>query len=272
VEHLLSVWAEVAGRLKDAKNILLLTDYDGTLTPIVERPELAHLPSGTRIFLSTLADKPGFKIGVISGRALSDLKMKVGITGITYAGNHGLEIEGPGIELIHPVAEEIRPYLRLMHYVLSRALATIRGVLVEDKGLSLSVHYRQVDERRTGEVEDVVKRVVGNAEAAGAVKIAPGKKVWDVRPAVNWDKGKVIKSLMKRYGQGGRRSGLLPIYLGDDVTDEDGFKVINNYRNGLSVFVGEPNGLSSACYYLRSPLEVSIFLGNLIEFTRDHYD
>lgn len=268
MEHLLSVWTEVAEQLKNARRILLLTDYDGTLTPIVERPELANLPEGTRLILRALAREHYFEVGVISGRALSDLKEKVGITGIIYAGNHGLEIEGPGIEFVNPLAEEIRPFLRLMHYVLNRALSTFRGVLVEDKGLSLTVHYRLVERHKTKEVENIVQKVVGGAEANGSVKLTSGKEVWEVRPAVNWDKGKAIKTLMKRYGKGGNRSGLLPIYMGDDLTDEDGFRVIADYGKGISVFVGEPVEYSAARYYLKSPLEVSAFLGRLLELAQ----
>ena len=109
MEHLLSVWPRVTLQIRDARHILLLTDFDGTLTPIVERPELANLTENTRLVLEALARRYEFRVGVISGRALADLKDKVGIPGIIYAGNHGLEIEGPEITFVNPVAEEIKP-------------------------------------------------------------------------------------------------------------------------------------------------------------------
>lgn len=109
MEHLLSVWSKVAMQLSNARHVLLLTDYDGTLTPIVERPELANLSKDIRRLLQTLAYQRYITVGVISGRALVDLKDKVGISGIIYAGNHGLEIEGPGISFVNPVADELRP-------------------------------------------------------------------------------------------------------------------------------------------------------------------
>jgi len=235
----------------------------------VDRPEMANLAEDTRRSIRSLARQRRFTLGIISGRALVDLKDKVGISGIIYAGNHGLEIEGPGIRFVSPVAEELRPILRVMHYVLSRALSTIRGVLVENKGLSLSVHYRLADSHKSGEIEKIVRRVVGTAEASGKAKITPGKKVYEVRPAVNWDKGKAIKLLMKRYGKGGRRSGLMPIYLGDDLTDEDGFRVIEAYGNGISIFVGGPTFDSAAHYFLKSPGEVAIFLETLLGEARE---
>ncbi len=265
MEHLLSVWPEVIKQLRGARYILLLTDYDGTLTPIVQRPELANLSENTRWLLRSLARQRCFRLGVISGRALADLKDKVGISGIIYAGNHGLEIEGPGISFVNPVAEELKPILRVMHYVLSQALGIIRGVFVENKGLSLSVHYRLVEERRAREVERIVKQVVGGAEAAKKARITSGKKVYEIRPAVAWDKGKAIKLLMKRFGKGGRKSGLLPMYFGDDLTDEEGFKVINGYGVGISVFVGEESQQSAAHYFLKSPAEITKFLDLLLE-------
>jgi trehalose-phosphatase len=268
LEHLLSVWSEVVKQLRGARHVLLLTDYDGTLTPIVDRPEMANLAEDTRRSIRSLARQRRFTLGVISGRALGDLKDKVGISGIIYAGNHGLEIEGPGISFVNPVAEELKPILGIMHYVLSRALGTIRGVFVENKGLSLSIHYRLVEERRAREVERIVKQVVGGAEAAGQARITSGKKVYEVRPAVIWDKGKAVKLLVKRCGKGGRNSGLLPIYVGDDLTDEDGFRVIENYVNGISVFVGEEGQPTTARYFLKSPVEVATFLDMLLEQAR----
>jgi len=268
LEHLLSVWPRVALQLRDARHILLLTDYDGTLTPIVERPELANLPESTRLIFEALAGRYEFTVGVISGRALADLKDKVSVRGIIYAGNHGLEIEGLGISFVHPMAQGLRPILRIMHQVLSRALGQIRGVMVEDKGLSLSVRYRLVEKDKTEEVGNAFERIAGGAQALGKVRITSGKKVYEVRPAVTWDKGRAIKLLMKKYSKGGRKSGLLPIYLGDDLTDEDGFRVIENYGNGLSVFVGEEGQHSAARYFLKSPAEVTEFLEILLEQAR----
>lgn len=268
LEHLLSAWPMVIKQLGSARHFLLLSDYDGTLTPIVDRPELAYLAEDTKRILRSLVGQPRFTLGVISGRALPDLKNRVGISGIIYAGNHGLEIEGPGFSFVNPVAEELKPILRVMHYVLGQVLGTIRGVFVENKDLSLSIHYRLAEENRAREVERIVQQVVGGAEAAGQTKITSGKKVYEVRPAVNWDKGKAIKLLMKKYGKGGRNSGLLPIYLGDDLTDYDGFRVIENYGNGISVFVGEEIQQSIARYYLKSPEEVTVFLVMLLEQAR----
>jgi trehalose 6-phosphate phosphatase len=115
LEHLLFAWSEVAEQLRSARHILLILDYDGTLTPIVERPELADLPQDARRVLEALAGKQRLKLAIISGRALADLKQKVAISNIIYAGNHGLEIEGPKVSFVSPAAEEAKPFLRQIY-------------------------------------------------------------------------------------------------------------------------------------------------------------
>lgn len=267
MQHLLSVWQEVNRRLKATEHALLLCDYDGTLVPIVERPELATLPERVRQLLREIARQRQFTIGIISGRGLTDLKEKVSIKGIIYAGNHGLEIEGPGLGFVNPVAEEMRPVFRLIHGVLDKAMAPIRGVFVENKGLTISVHYRMAEESKAEEVGNIFERVIATARSLGKVRITSGKKVYEVRPGVDWDKGKAIALLISRYGKSKTEKGLLPIFLGDDTTDEDGFKIIEKH-DGISIFVGEEAKNSAARYYLKSPAEVEEFLGLLLQLNQ----
>lgn len=263
MQHLFSAWQEVAPRLKEAGQILLLSDYDGTLSPIVERPEMAELPQKTRSLLQKLVRRHNFTVGIISGRALNDLKSRVGLGGITYAGNHGLEIEGPGFTFISPLAEEVKPLLRLLHLVLSRALKAIRGAFVENKGLTLSVHYRQVEDSQSKEVKGTFESVVALSRAVGKIRTTKGKKVYEIMPAVDWDKGRAIELLLERHGRGVKREPLL-VFLGDDLTDEDGFRAIGKH-NGISIFVGDEGSKSQANYFLRSPAEVEKFLELLLE-------
>jgi trehalose 6-phosphate phosphatase len=264
VEHLLSVWPDIVEQINNSSGVLFLTDFDGTLTTIVEKPELAVIGEDTRQLLHSLAQHPRFKVGIISGRALSDLKDKIRLNDIIYAGNHGFEIEGPGLSFISPIAEEIKPFLRMIRQMLTLTVGSIKGVLVEDKGITLSVHYRLVEDERLEDVEKKVKQAVGGPFLRGLFKVTHGKKVYDVKPSANWDKGKAIRLLMKKFAKGGRHSGLLPIYLGDDLTDEDGFQVIEKYGRGVSVHIGEFPNNSSARYFLRSPDEVGIFMSKLL--------
>lgn len=243
---------------------MLLSDYDGTLTPIVDRPELAGLGPGTRKLLETLSRRRDLSVGIISGRSLTDLKQMVGIAGITYAGNHGLEIEGPRLSYLNPAAQELRPALGALHQALSDALGLIAGVWVEDKGLTLSVHYRQADEARAGEIGDILEQKAGPLQASGKVWIAGGKKVYEVRPALAWNKGEVVALLASRWRQAMGRDKVLPIFLGDDLSDEDGFRAVARL-DGISILVSETDSASAARYFLRSPAEVERFLGMALE-------
>ncbi len=268
MQHLFSVWQDFSKRLKVARRVLLLCDYDGTLTPIVDRPELADLSEKTRQLLQTLTRQKNFTVGIISGRALADLRQKVNVSNIIYSGNHGLEIEGPGIGLVNPLAAEMMPVFRLINQVLKKALAPIRGVLVEDKGLTISVHYRLVEESKSEEVKNIFERVIDTARSLGKVRITSGKKVYEIRPGVDWDKGAAIEFLIGRFGKTKVKKELLPIFLGDDETDDDGFRVIEKH-GGVSIFVGEKPARSAARYYLKSPAEVEQFLEQMIDSVSD---
>ncbi|MBI2853502.1 MAG: trehalose-phosphatase [Chloroflexi bacterium] len=264
MEHLFLSWPEVSRQLKAARRVALFSDYDGTLAPIVERPELAEMPGETRKLLEIFARQRRHTVGILSGRALSDLRDRLNIKGIVYAGNHGLEIEGPGIHFVDPVAEELRPILKLMHRALTRALRAIRGILVENKGLTLSVHYRLAGDQEEGQVRSIFDGVVANARSLGKIRVTNGKKVLEVRPPVDWDKGRAIVFLIDAYARRNGKDRALPIFLGDDLTDEDGFKVLKE-RNGISIYVGEESTCSSARYFLKSPDEVREFLARLLE-------
>jgi trehalose 6-phosphate phosphatase len=268
LEHLLSNWHKIVTQIEKARTILFLIDFDGTLTPIVEKPEYAVISDLTRQLLISLSHQKGFIVGIISGRTLTDIKEKVNVEGLIYAGNHGFEIEGPGLNFINPISDEIKLYLRMVSRVLIMALGTIKGVFVEDKGITLSVHYRGVEKGKSKEVESSIEDAVKRPVSMGIVNVTRGKKVFEVRPAVNWDKGKAIQLLMKKCGKGGRLSGLLPIYIGDDITDEDGFRAIEKYGQGITVLVGLARSESSARYYLNSSEEVQCFMSKLIKHTK----
>ncbi len=262
MQYLFDVWNKVAHRLKSAEHVLLFFDFDGTLTPIVDRPESTVLPAETRKLLRTLAKNRHYTVGIVSGRALADLKDKVDVDGIIYAGNHGLEIEGFGSNFLEPVAEEMRPFLQMLGQALSATLRGIKGVFVEDKGLTISVHYRSVDDTEERKVRDAFARVTDPLHVTGRIKVTQGKKVYEIRPPVDWDKGKAVAWLIANCRQARGKGGAVPLYLGDDLTDEDGFKVIEK-TGGVSVFVGEGNFPSVARYFLKSPEEVTELLGML---------
>ena len=275
MRYLFQFWDEVWEQVKKAKQLVLFLDYDGTLTPIAAKPSMAQLPPRTRGILEEISHHGFFRVAIISGRSLSEIKALIGLEGITYAGNHGLEIEcslrhcegqsPKEIFFIHPIAIQFQPLLTKIEERLKEKLAGIDGILIEDKGLTLSVHYRLVKEGEVEKVKTLSHEAISTAEGHCASKakqshlleVTEGKKVLEVKP-VQWNKGKAIEWLLDIYG----RQGSLPIFAGDDITDEDGFKVIRKV-GGISIFVGEEKVSSSANYYLSSLDELCCWLEKL---------
>ena len=263
MKNILFCWDAIATKIREAEHILLLSDYDGTLTPIVEKPELTNLSSQVKEYLQRLADNPCMTLGIVSGRALRDLRERTGVDNIIYVGNHGLEIEGPGFSFVNPVARKAEPFLRLLYEELNQALVKIRGSRVDNKGLTLSLHYRLVDEVQLGEMGEIFHRIVDPPLISGKIRVTPSKKAYDIRPAVDWDKGKAVEFIVQRLNEKlAKESKLLVIFLGDDVTDYDAFYVVNKGK-GISIFVGEESVEPEAPYFLRSPNEVYQFLSML---------
>lgn len=248
------------GRIRELlrnKFILVLLDYDGTLTPIAESPGKAVIPGEIKELLQNLSASSSCKLGIISGRSLEDIKNAVGVKGIIYAGNHGLEIESPKIKFKSQVSLRLKSIIRNIAEDMRKKLSGITGILIEDKGLTLSVHYRLVDKKDIPVFEKAFSEAVRPYLANNKVRIDSGKKVYEIRPPVKWDKGKAALWFLARQQFVSGEKKVLPVYIGDDATDEDVFKVLK--RKGLTIFVGEP-GNSKADYYLRDTAEVAKFL------------
>jgi trehalose 6-phosphate phosphatase len=262
VEHLFAVWPAISERIRAVDQLLLLTDFDGTLSPIVGRPQDAVLPDDTKQALEALARHDRVGVAVISGRALNDIKTKVGINGITYSGNHGLEVEGPWLKFVYPPAEAVRPVIRQLYSTLSSVLVGFQGAFVEDKGITLTVHYRLLGEDKVDELKRVCEETVRRLRSKGKITTTEGKKVYEIRPGVLWEKRDAVILLMSGWTSSRGKSGSLAIFLGDDQTDEGGFEAVNTH-GGISIFVGEDGGSTRALYFLRSPREVADFLERL---------
>jgi trehalose-phosphatase len=182
------------------------------------------------------------------------------VADIYFAGNHGLEIEGPDVERVHPGAAETRPVLARMAAELRRDLPALPGVIVEDKGLTLSVHYRMVQSEADGAL--IREHVRRHAAAQTGVTLTEGKKVVEIRPEVEWDKGRAFAFLRRTiesvHGRGPA------VFIGDDRTDEDVFRVLG--QTDCSVIVGDPpQHTSCAQTVLPSTTQVAEFLRRLID-------
>ena len=256
MQHLFQSWESFASDVRAAAHILLLSDYDGTLTSIVGRPDEAVLPLKVSENLYALAKKPAFSVGIISGRSLSEVKALVGIEGIYYAGNHGLEIEGPGLKFINAAAKATQAEIRNLAGQFSAKLGSTEGVIVEDKGLSLSIHYRLVKKDEENVVAEIFQQITSPLLREGRIRVTSGKKVWEVRPPIDWHKGKAVETIIKEMKAILKREQLPTIYLGDDTTDEDVFRIIHR-PEGWSIFIGLDNPSSKAGLFFTPIIAVS---------------
>jgi len=243
--------------------LFLFLDYDGTLTDIASTPEAAVLPGETRELLLRLAGLDMCRMAVISGRSIGDIKNKVGVDGIVYAGNHGLEVEGPGIKRSIAVSQSEKDCIKEVKAELENIVLGFEGGVIEDKGLSISVHFRLI---KLPELPKFLKRVqtaLSPYILRNKIRLSNGKMVYDIRPAVLWDKGSVVLWIIDKWQSQGNDQDAVLSYFGDDATDEDAFKVLK--KNSLTVFVGKPQQ-TAARYYLNNPQEVRGFLGEVCEF------
>lgn len=224
--------ARLAREVAAAKPAFFL-DYDGTLTPIMPRPELASLDPAMRDRVERLAAL--CPVAVVSGRDLENVRRLVGVPGLIFAGSHGLDIDAPsGRERL---GEPFRPALERVIPRLERALAGIEGALVEPKLYAVTVHTRLVDPALKPRVGEVVHEVLS---AEPTLRHMGGREMHELRPELDWDKGKAILHLIEAEGLGSHH----PVVLGDDVTDEDAFAAVRG--RGLGIRVEDGSGRPTA--------------------------
>ena len=239
-------------------HILLLLDFDGTLSEIAPIPEEAVLRPGNGPLLEALADHPRCTAGVVSGRGLDDVTQKVGVAGLVYAGNHGLEIHGPNLRYIHPDVEAALPAIARAAGEMSAALAHLPGAFVENKTLTLTVHFRQTPEEYRDAVASVFYDAVDSLVSADVCRVTSAKSALELRPAVDWDKGRALALIRDRLA-----SDAFPIYIGDDATDEDAFRAAQA-AGGVGIFVGPADAPTRADQRLDAPADVAVALADLL--------
>ena len=250
--------------LNEREKTILLTDFDGTLTPIQKHPDLAALSEEIRQILIKFSHNKEIFLGIITGRSLKQIKKLVHIRDVLYVANHGIELEGPGIRSTCPEAKKARSTLWHIYMRLFKSLKNIEGVHIEDKGLSISLHYRAVKKR--GDVEYIISTLHDITKPfldRKMLSLSTGKMVYEIRPPVKWNKASTIQWLLTHYFPVEFSKDALLIYLGDDKADIEVFDSLMG--KGLTIFVGNPSDMSTADYYVNSPEEVKVFLEHLYE-------
>ena len=239
---------------RSGERLAVFLDYDGTLTPIVSHPEDAWLSESMRQTLRSLAGR--VPVAILSGRDLDDVRGRVHVDGIVYAGSHGFDIAGAGG--LH--RELGAPYLSVLDAAeaeLREALDEISGAQLERKHFSVAAHYRNVNENDVSRVALAVEAV---AATHRELRRIDGKKVYELLPDIDWNKGKAVLWLLETLQL--ERGNAFPIFVGDDRTDEDAFCALE--KRGIGILVSEQPQVTAASYWLKNPDEVECFLRELI--------
>ena len=247
-EHLV----QIERRVRNSNHLFLFLDYDGTLVGIRSTPHLAVPSDRLRLLLKRLRNLRSTTLGVITGRSLADIKSLLKLTGIVVAANHGFEMIADGKNWIHPGVSKRAPDLRSVSTAIRHDLRTTRGVLVEHKGSTLSIHYRNVAPTSVGRLRSVVASAV--LPFHESLVLSAGKKVIEIRPNVAWSKGHAVLHFLKHTKRPGTS---LVVYCGDDVTDEDAFSMLP--KKSVTIRVGKA-GRSRARFYVRSVTEMQRML------------
>ncbi|KAF8412406.1 hypothetical protein HHK36_000370 [Tetracentron sinense] len=266
------------------KRIVLFLDYDGTLSPIVDDPECAFMSDSMRSAVRNVVKY--FPTAIISGRSRDKVCEFVGLTELYYAGSHGMDIMGPvrhsvsddhpnsirstdeqgkEVNLFQP-ASEFLPMIDEVFRSLVEITKGIKGAKVENNKFCASVHYRNVDEKVIVASWATVAQCVHDIiKDYPRLRLTHGRKVLEVRPVIKWDKGKAVEFLLESLALS-NCGDVLPIYVGDDRTDEDAFKVLREGNRGYGILVSSVPKESKAFYSLRDPSEVMEFLKSLVRW------
>ena len=259
--HALRDGEELTRRLGERGPAVFL-DYDGTLTPIVDRPEDAVISETMRAAVRGLAER--CPVCVVSGRDRRVVQDLMGVDDLIVAGSHGFDIWSPSEgTLQHEAGGGFEELIERVTVQVREQADPIQGSLVEPKKASVALHYRLVADSDRPAIAAIVDRVL--AEHPGELKVTPGKMVYEIQPKLEWDKGKAVLYLLEALGLD--RDDVVPLYLGDDITDEDAFSALSG--RGVGIFVGRADDPevgdrgTAAAFVLDSIEEVERFLDTL---------
>ena len=242
----------------EGRTLALFLDYDGTLAPIARTPDAAVMPARTGDILRQLATLG--TVAIISGRDRIDVERMVGIPGLVYAGAHGFDIGGGALgERTHSIGSDFAAALAAVRRHLETSLADIDGALIEVKSKSIVVHYRLAAEPDVPVIKAAVRGAMGGATG---LRLMSGKKVLEILPAIDWNKGRAVLWLIEALKLTAENTAV--IYIGDDVTDEDAFKAVATC--GIGIRVVDADGYdndTAATYRLGDTGEVAHFLAVL---------
>uniref|UniRef100_A0ACD5XKT9 Uncharacterized protein n=1 Tax=Avena sativa TaxID=4498 RepID=A0ACD5XKT9_AVESA len=254
------------------KQIVMFLDYDGTLSPIVNDPDAAFMSETMRMAVRSVAKQ--FPTAIVSGRCRDKVFEFVKLAELYYAGSHGMDIKGPAKSssghakskakgVLFQPASEFLPMIEQVTQRLVEETRHVPGAKVENNKFCVSVHFRCVDEKSWASLAETVKCVVREYPK---LRVSQGRMVFEVRPSIKWDKGKALEFLLESLGFADC-SNVLPVYIGDDRTDEDAFRMLRQRTGqGVGILVSKHPKETSASFSLQEPAEVMEFLLRLVEW------
>lgn len=258
MKELFKFLPEVSKKISAAKGCLLMLDFDGTLSPLVKISTQAFLPEKNKEILKKISRL--IPTAIVSGRGLSDIKQKVKIKGLAYAGNHGLEWQIGNQRSQIKMPDKMVAAINLTGRQLNNLCKIYPGAWLENKGLTLSLHYRLINLHLAERLLKEARRLLAPFQKQRLLTVTEDKKTLEVRPALRWNKGYWVKFLRQKLGR-----QLLPIYIGDDATDEDVFKIL---KSEITIKVGKGRD-SKANYHCRDTKKISLFLNWLLNEWRN---
>ena len=247
--------ASEARRRANGRHLLLLLDFDGTLTEFQADPDAVYLPAPRREILAGLQERA--TIGVVSGRRLEDVRKRVSLDGIIVAGLHGLEISIPAERFVHPDLASAMDVITEVGDRLRESIEDLPGVFVEDKGASVALHFRQANAGDQQKAIDAFAGATTPAVERGLVRVMRGSNVLELLPNIDWNKGSAVRWIAERVQQ--QAGPMFTIYIGDDVTDQDALDMIES-AGGLAIAASDRVTASAR---LDGPAGVERFLSAL---------
>lgn len=241
----------------NSRELFLFLDYDGTLAPIVSNPNNAVMSDRTRDVILKLSKK--IKVALVSGRDRADVENKVGLSNLIYAGSHGFDIKGPeNLFMETPGGDEVLFFLDQAEQNLKQVLKEVEGAIVERKKYAIAVHFRNVEEQNVSFVLRAVEKELQNQQK---LKKGEGKKIVELKPNIDWHKGKAVLWLVEEFLE--PTGKIFPVFIGDDITDEDALKAVET--DGIGILVGSHGQETAASYGLSDIDEVTTFLEKLYQ-------
>ncbi|MBE0662939.1 MAG: trehalose-phosphatase [Bacteroidales bacterium] len=240
------------------KKPAIFLDYDGTLSPIVPRPEDAIISNEMKETLQQLAHL--FTVAIVTGRNKEDVENLVGLNGLVYAGSHGYIISGPnGLFMEHEDSKNIIPRLDEIEKEIKKELnERTQGTQLDRKRYAIGIHYRNAREEDEAVVHEIANTMISRHKG---FKIGAGKKILEIKPDLDWHKGKAVDWILKALKLSGQKD-IIPIFIGDDMTDEDAFNTLQ--EKGIGILVGGHGKKTAATYALKNVFQVKEFFKKLI--------